>query len=51
MGHSDQPALRFQQIKSEIAHVAFRDLIKNKPDSTWQMGDGLRQSLGYGGSF
>jgi hypothetical protein len=43
-------SLRFQQIKSEIAHVAFRDLINNEPDSTWQSG-GLRTLLGYGGAF
>lgn len=46
----DPNSLRFQQIKSEIAHVAFRDLIKNEPDSTWQTG-GLRTLLGYGGPF
>jgi uncharacterized sulfatase len=47
----DPNSLRFQQIKSEIAHVAFRDLIKNEPDSTWQTGNGLRLLLGYGGPF
>lgn len=47
----DPNSLRFQQIKSEIAHVAFRDLIKNQPDSTWQTGNGLRLLLGYGGPF
>jgi uncharacterized sulfatase len=47
----DPNSLRFQQIKSEIAHVAFRALIKNEPDSTWQTGDGLRLLLGYGGPF
>ncbi|HEX4577726.1 MAG TPA: sulfatase-like hydrolase/transferase [Edaphobacter sp.] len=46
----DPNSLRFQQIKSEIAHVAFRDLIKNQKDSTWQSG-GLRTLLGYGGQF
>jgi arylsulfatase A-like enzyme len=47
----DPNSLRFQQIKSEIAHVAFRDLIKNQPQSTWRTGDGLREFLGYGGQF
>jgi uncharacterized sulfatase len=47
----DPNSLRFQQIKSEIAHVAFRDLIKNEPDSTWQTGNGLRLLLGFGGPF
>jgi arylsulfatase A-like enzyme len=47
----DPNSLRFQQLKSEIAHVAFRDLIKNQPDQTWQTGDGLRLLLSYGGSF
>jgi arylsulfatase A-like enzyme len=47
----DPNSLRFQQIKSEIAHVAFRDLIKNKPQTTWRTGDGLRQFLGLGGQF
>ena len=47
----DPNSLRFQQIKSEIAHVAFRDLIENEPDSTWQTGNGLRLLLGYGGPF
>jgi uncharacterized sulfatase len=45
----DPNSLRFQQIKSEIAH-AFRDLIENELDSTWQSG-GLRTLLGYGGPF
>ena len=48
---TDPNSLRFQQIKSEIAHVTFRDLIKNEPNSTWQTGDGLRLLLGYGGPF
>jgi uncharacterized sulfatase len=47
----DPNSLRFQQIKSEIAHVLFRDLIKHEPDSTWKTGDGLRLLLGYGGPF
>ena len=47
----DPNSLRFQQIKSQIAHVAFRDLIKNKPQSTWRTDDGLRQFLGLGGQF
>ncbi|WP_311732824.1 sulfatase-like hydrolase/transferase [Tunturibacter empetritectus] len=47
----DPNSLRFQQIKSEIAHVAFRDLIKNESQSTWRTGDGLRKFLGYGGQF
>ena len=47
----DPNSLRFQQIKSEIAHVAFRDLIEHEPDSTWKTGDGLRLLLGYGGPF
>jgi uncharacterized sulfatase len=47
----DPNSLRFQQIKSEIAHVAFRDLIKNQPQSTWRTGGGLRQLLGFGGQF
>lgn len=51
-GHPLDPnSLRFQQIKSEIAHVAFRDLIQHKPDSTWRTGNGLRELLGYGGPF
>lgn len=47
----DPTSLRFQQIKSEIAHVLFRDLIEHEPDMTWQTGDGLRRLLGYGGPF
>jgi uncharacterized sulfatase len=47
----DPNSLRAQQIKSEIAHVLFRDLIKNQPDSTWQTGNGLFKLLGYGGPF
>jgi arylsulfatase A-like enzyme len=47
----DPNSLRFQQLKSQVAHVLFRDLIKNEPDSTWQTGNGLRQLLGYGGPF
>lgn len=47
----DPNSLRAEQIKSEIAHVAFRDLIKNQPDSTWRTGNGLRNLLGYGGQF
>ena len=47
----DPNSLRFQQIKSAIAHVALRDLIKNEPPPTWQTGDGLRTLLGYGGPF
>lgn len=47
----DPTSLRFQQIKSEIAHVAFRDLIEHEPDSTWRDGNGLRLLLGYGGPF
>ncbi len=47
----DPNSLRFQQIKSEIQHVAFRDLIKNEPDTTWQTGNGLLKLLGYGGPF
>ncbi|WP_263367271.1 sulfatase-like hydrolase/transferase [Edaphobacter bradus] len=46
----DPTSLRFQQIKSEIAHVAFRDLIAHQPPPTWQSG-GLRTLLGYGGQF
>jgi arylsulfatase A-like enzyme len=46
----DPNSLRFQQIKSEIAHVAFRDLIEHEPPPTWQSG-GLRTLLGYGGQF
>jgi arylsulfatase A-like enzyme len=46
----DPNSLRSQQIKSEIAHIAFRDLIKNYPESVWE-GDGLRTILGYGGPF
>lgn len=47
----DPTSLRFQQLKSEIAHVVLRDLIKNQPNSTWQTGRGLRNLLGYGGPF
>ncbi|WP_446742442.1 sulfatase-like hydrolase/transferase [Silvibacterium acidisoli] len=47
----DPSSLRAQQIKSEIVHLAFRDLIKNEPDSTWQSGNGLFKLLGYGGPF
>jgi arylsulfatase A-like enzyme len=47
----DPNSLRFQQIKAEIAHVTFRDFVKNQPDTTWQTGDGLRLLLGYGGPF
>ena len=43
-------ALRFQQIKSEIAHLVFRELINLFPESVWQ-GDGLRTILGYGAEF
>ena len=45
-------SLRFQQLKAEAAHLIFRDLIKNKPPSTWAPGGGgLREFLGYGGQF
>jgi uncharacterized sulfatase len=44
-------SLRFQQLKSEVAHLIYRDLIKNEPDSTWRTGNGLRMLLGYGGQF
>jgi arylsulfatase A-like enzyme len=44
-------SLRFQQLKSEAAHLIYRDLIKNQPDSTWQTGNGLRLLLGFGGQF
>ena len=47
----DPNSLRFQQLKSEAAHLIYRDLIKNQPDSTWQIGNGLRLLLGYGGQF
>jgi uncharacterized sulfatase len=47
----DPNSLRFQQIKSEIQHLVFRDLIKNEPDSTWKTGKGLFKLLGYGGPF
>jgi len=47
----DPNSLRFQQLKSEAAHLIYRDLIKNEPDSTWRTGSGLRQLLGYGGQF
>lgn len=46
----DPSSLRAEQIKSEIAHIAFRDVIKNVPESVWE-GDGLRTVLGYGGPF
>jgi len=46
----DPNSLRAQQIKSEIAHLVFRDLIKNLPESVWENG-GLRTQLGYGGPF
>jgi arylsulfatase A-like enzyme len=47
----DPNSLRFQQLKSEVAHLIYRDLIKNEPDSTWRTGNGLRELLGYGGQF
>jgi uncharacterized sulfatase len=44
--------LRFQQLKSEAAHLLFRDFIKNQPLTTWQPGGGgLRKFLGFGGQF
>jgi|UPI00068ED8C4 arylsulfatase A-like enzyme len=46
----DPSSLRAQQIKSEIAHILFRDIIKNLPESVWQNG-GLMSVLGYGGPF
>ncbi|RZU39153.1 hypothetical protein [Edaphobacter modestus] len=47
----DPNSLRFQQLKSEAAHLIYRDLIKNESDSTWRTGSGLRHLLGYGGQF
>ena len=48
----DPSSLRFQQLKSEAQHLAFRDFIKHEPVTTWQPGGGgLRQFLGYGGQF
>ena len=47
---SNPNSLRAQQLQSEAEHLAYRDFIKNQPDSTWQ-GDGLRLLLGYGGQF
>jgi uncharacterized sulfatase len=47
----DPNSLRFQQLKSEIAHVALRDFIANQPASTWQTGQGLKNLLGFGGPF
>ena len=47
----DPTSLRFQQLKSEAAHLIYRDLIKNQPNSTWQVGNGLRTLLGFGGQF
>ncbi len=46
----DPNSLRSEQIKSEIAHLVFRDVIKNVPESVWQNG-GLMTKLGYGGPF
>jgi len=46
----DPNSLRSEQIKSEIAHLVFRDIIKNVPESVWQNG-GLMTMLGYGGPF
>ncbi|RZU40586.1 sulfatase-like hydrolase/transferase [Edaphobacter modestus] len=43
-------SLAAEQEKSKIAHIAFRDLMKNLPESVWE-GDGLRTQLGYGGPF
>jgi hypothetical protein len=42
--------LAAEQLKSKVAHIAFRDLMKNLPESVWE-GDGLRTQLGYGGPF
>jgi uncharacterized sulfatase len=42
--------LAAEQLKSKVAHIAFRDLVKNLPESVWE-GDGLRTELGYGGPF
>ena len=47
----DPNSLRSQQLKSEAAHLAYRDFIKHQPDSTWTTGGGLRKLLGYGGPF
>lgn len=48
----DPNSLRFQQLKSEAAHLLYRDFIKNQPNPTWQPGGGgLRKFLGYGGQF
>jgi len=46
----DPKSLRSQQLQSEAAHLAYRDFIKDQPDSTWQS-DGLRRLLGFGGQF
>ena len=47
----DPSSLRFQQLKSEAAHLIYRDLVEHEPDSTWQTGNGLHDILGYGGQF
>ena len=48
----DPNSLRFQQLKSEAAHLLYRDFIKDQPNPTWQPGGGgLRKFLGYGGQF
>ena len=44
-------SLRAQQLKSEAAHLLFRDFIKNQPLSTWKTGGGLRKFFGFGGQF
>jgi arylsulfatase A-like enzyme len=43
-------SLATEQLKSKVAHIAFRDLVKNLPESVWE-GGGLRTELGYGGPF
>src|SRR3954454_14159552 len=44
-------SLRFQQLKSEVAHLIYRDLVAHQQDDTWKTGNGLRKLLGYGGEF
>jgi hypothetical protein len=46
----DPNSLRSQQLQSEVAHLVFRDIIKDVPESVWENG-GLTTELGYGGPF
>jgi hypothetical protein len=44
------PRLLPAQLESKLRHLAFRALIENKPEATWEEG-GLLSLLGYGGAF